>query len=67
MDKGCFGGKGGFPIFWAIVLVLAAVWFVQDMGWINITFPWFAAIIVIVAIGAIINHGSCCEGKKKKK
>ncbi|MBL7148416.1 MAG: hypothetical protein ISS82_06320 [Nanoarchaeota archaeon] len=66
MDKGCFGGKGGFPTFWAIVLVLAAVWFVQDMGWLNINFPWLAAILVVVALGAIINHG-CCEGKKKKK
>ena len=50
--------KNGFPTFWMIVLVLAAVWFIEDMGWLGTSFdfPWFPAIVVIAAIGAIINH-----------
>ena len=47
-----------FPTFWWVVLVLAGVWFMEDMGWLgaNFSFPWFPAILVIVAIGAIINR-----------
>jgi len=53
----CFGhGKKGFPTFWVIVLVLAGVWFLGELGVITFEFPWLAAIIVIVAIGALINH-----------
>jgi hypothetical protein len=49
--------KEGFPTFWVIVLILAAVWFIGEMGWLGtIDFPWFPAIIVIAAIGAVINH-----------
>ena len=59
--------KKEFPTFWVIILVLAIVWFLGDMGWLGLTFkfPWLAAIVVIVAIGAIINHSSCCETRKK--
>jgi len=55
--------KSGFPTFWVIVLVLAVIWFANDMGWLgtNFNFSWLPAIIVIVAIGAIVNHtGYCC-------
>ncbi|MBR9701708.1 hypothetical protein GOV13_02190 [Candidatus Pacearchaeota archaeon] len=46
-----------FPTFWVIVLVLAGVWFLQEMemfGTINL--PWFPAIVFIASIGAIVNH-----------
>ena len=49
-------GRKGFPTFWVIVLVLAGVWFAGEMGWFTIEFPWFAAILVIIALGAIIDH-----------
>ena len=47
-----------FPTFWAIVLVFAVVWFMKDIGWLgfNFDFPWFPAIVVVVAIGALFNH-----------
>ena len=48
----------GFPTFWVIILVLAGVWFFNEQGWLgsNFNFAWFPAIVVIAAIGAIVNH-----------
>ncbi|MFC1710739.1 hypothetical protein ACFLZJ_01100 [Nanoarchaeota archaeon] len=48
--------KKEFPTFWVIVLVLAAIWFLGEIGLWTLSFPWFPAIIVIAAIGALINH-----------
>ena len=45
-----------FPTFWAIVLVLAGVWFLNEQGLVNFNFAWFPAIVFIGAIGAIVNH-----------
>jgi len=47
-----------FPTFWVIILILAAVWFLGEQGWLStgFSFAWFPAIIVIAAIGAIVNH-----------
>lgn len=54
----CFGEGKEFPTFWFIVLLLSVVWFLGEIGWITFNFPWFPAIIIIAAIGAIINHYS---------
>ena len=50
--------KGWFPTFWIIVLILALIWFANDIGWLseNFNLPWLPAIIIIIALGAIINH-----------
>jgi len=46
---------GKLPIFWAIVLFVAVVWLLSELGLMRIDVPWLPAILVIVAVGAIIN------------
>lgn len=48
--------KKRFPTFALIVLVFAVVWLLKDLGMINIGVPWIPAILIIVAIGMIINR-----------
>lgn len=50
--------KKAFPTFWVVVLVVALVWFLSDLGLIAMDVPWFPAALLIFAIGAIINHYS---------
>lgn len=45
-----------FPTFWVIVLFLGIVWLFSELGYVRVEVPWLAAILIIVAIGAIINH-----------
>ncbi len=45
-----------FPTFWAIVLILALAWLLEEMGLFTLNIPWLPVIIVIVAIGAIFNR-----------
>lgn len=53
----CFGDKdNSFPTFWVIVLVLSLSWFLGETGIITLSFPWLPTILVIIAIGAIIDH-----------
>lgn len=59
--KACFV-CGKFPTFWVIMLVIAAVWFAKEIGWISLNVPWFPVILGIVAIGAIVSR----VGKNKK-
>ena len=48
--------KKGFPTFAVIVLVLALLWLLGDMGLIAWNVPFFPLIIVIIALGWVINH-----------
>lgn len=49
---------GGFPTFPVIVLVIGVLWFLSGIGIITIDIPWFPLVIIIVALGMIINrHG----------
>ena len=45
-----------FPTFWVIVLVIAIVWFLGELGYINFNIPWLPLIVIIVAMGAIVNY-----------
>lgn len=47
--------QGRFPIFWAIVLFFAIVWLLSELNLLDIDVPWIPAILVIIAVGAIIN------------
>ena len=53
---GCWGGGKGFPTFATIVLVLGVLWFLSGIGVLTTNIPWFPAILIILAIGWIINH-----------
>jgi len=48
--------KKVFPTFWVIVFILAAVWFLGEFLHVSFDFPWLPAIIIIIALGAVINH-----------
>jgi hypothetical protein len=48
--------KGQFPTFAVILLVLAIIWLLGDLGYIAINIPWIPIIIAIIAIGMIINR-----------
>jgi hypothetical protein len=50
--------KKGFPTFAVIVLVLAVLWLLGEMGVLTINIPWFPLIIAIIALGWVINHYS---------
>ena len=50
MKKGC-----KFPTFAVILLVIAVIWFISDLGYITIDIPWIPLVIAIIAIGMILN------------
>ncbi len=48
--------KKKFPAFAVILLVLALIWLLQELEYITTNVPWLPVIIIIVAIGMIINR-----------
>jgi len=52
----CFGSGKGFPTFAVILFVLATIWLLTELGVITINIPWFPVILIIVALGWIIEH-----------
>lgn len=50
-----------FPTLAVILLVLAVVWLLSDLGYITINIPWIPVIIGIIAIGMIINRYRRCN------
>ena len=49
-----------FPTFWTIVLLLGIAWLLREMNVIpiEVDIPWLPAILVVISIGAIVNHYS---------
>lgn len=47
-----------FPTFAIIVLVIAVVWLVNDLGFIRVNIPWIPVILIIASIGWIVNRYS---------
>ena len=47
-----------FPIFPVIVLVVGLLWLAGDLQMITVDVPWLPVILIIVAVGWIINHYS---------
>ena len=48
--------KRYFPTFWTIVLLISIAWFMRELGYIEVDVPWLPAILMVIAIGAIVNH-----------
>lgn len=48
--------KKRFPTFAVVLLVLGLLWLLSSLHLLNIDVPWIPLIIVIIAIGMIINH-----------
>ena len=50
--------KGKFPTFAVILLVVALIWIISELGYISVNIPWLPIIIAIIALGMIVNkHG----------
>lgn len=47
--------KKKFPTFAVILLVLGVVWLFSSLGYIAVNIPWIPVILIIVAIGWIVN------------
>ncbi|VVB78263.1 Uncharacterised protein [uncultured archaeon] len=50
--------KPRFPTLAVIILVLAAIWLLNDLSLIKITVPWIPVILIVIAVGIIINRYS---------
>ncbi len=48
--------KPKFPTLAVILLVLAVIWLINDLGYLVIDVPWIPLILIIVAVGMIINR-----------
>ncbi|MBD3249096.1 hypothetical protein GF336_03560 [Candidatus Woesearchaeota archaeon] len=44
-----------FPTFAVIVLVIGIIWLLGEMGMITIDIPWIPVIVIIIALGWIVN------------
>ena len=52
----CWSGKSGFPTFALILLVLGALWILNDIGIMTVKVPWFPVVLVIIALGWIVDY-----------
>ncbi len=51
-------GKKGFPTLAVLLLVVAVLWLLSDLGMITVTIPWWPVILIVLALGWIANHYS---------
>ena len=51
-----FKKKRAFPTLAVILLVLGAMWLLNDMGYLAMKVSWVPLVLVIVAAGMIINR-----------
>ena len=48
--------KNNFPTLAVILLVLGIVWLLNDMSIISINIPWIPLVLIIIAVGIIMNR-----------
>lgn len=48
--------KKRFPVLAVILLIFAVSWLLSDLGYWNVDIPWIPTILVVVAVGWIINR-----------
>jgi hypothetical protein len=51
-----FKKKRKFPTFAVILLVVGLIWLLNELQVIAIDIPWIPVVVVIVAIGMILNR-----------
>ncbi|MBW2982462.1 hypothetical protein KY343_06290 [Candidatus Woesearchaeota archaeon] len=49
-------GSGRFPTVAVILLVVGIVWLLSDLGIITVSIPWWPIILIVIALGWIINR-----------
>lgn len=50
--------KAKFPVLALILLIFGLVWLLNELGYLNIDVPWIPLVIVIIALGMIVNRYS---------
>jgi hypothetical protein len=50
--------KRKFPTFASILLTLGILWLLNDTNILPINIPWIPVVLIIVAIGMIVNRYS---------
>jgi len=50
--------KRKFPALAVIILLFALAWFFSDLGYLRINVPWIPLMLIVIAIGWIINRYS---------
>jgi len=50
--------KAKFPTLAVIVLIFALTWFLSEIGYLDIDVPWTPLILIVIAIGWIVNRYS---------
>ena len=48
--------KTKFPTLATILLLIGIVWTAETLGYLKIDFPWLPVLVIIVAIGIIVNR-----------
>lgn len=48
--------KPRFPTLAVVLLVLAVIWLVNDLGYFSVNIPWIPVILIVIAVGIIINR-----------
>jgi hypothetical protein len=46
----------GFPTVAVILLIAGVFWLLSDLKILAINIPWWPVILIVVAVGWIINH-----------
>ena len=55
MPMGCCKG-GKFPTFAVLLLVIAVLWLLGDLGVITVDIPWIPIVLIVIAVGLILKH-----------
>lgn len=50
--------KGKFPTVAVILLAVGILWLLNDMQVLTINIPWWPVILIIIAVGWIVNFYS---------
>lgn len=54
--RSCYGR--GFPTLATIILVIGILWLLNELNVLTIDIPWWPVILIVVAIGWIVNFYS---------
>jgi len=48
--------NGVFPTFALVVLLIGVFWLLSDLNVLKVDVPWVPIVIIVVAIGWIVDH-----------
>jgi hypothetical protein len=48
--------NGVFPTFALVILLIGVFWLLNDLNVLKVNVPWIPIVIIVVAIGWIVDH-----------